>query len=340
MLTLDGSTGEGGGQILRSALSLSMCLSRPFRIINIRATRRKPGLRRQHLAAVLAAAEVSNATLEGATLGSGELRFVPRRVAAGRYVFDIGTAGSTTLVAQTLLPALLGARGPSRLEIGGGTHNPRAPSFDFLKQAFVPLINRMGAKVSVHLERPGYFPAGGGRMCLDISPPPALNPLELHERGEILNLKATAVVANLPLHIAQRELKTIATELDLKQEALELHQEDRARGPGNVLTVTAQCRHITEVFVGFGERRVRAETVASNVAKAVRRYLAADVPVGENLADQLLLPLALAGAASFLTLRPSRHTMTNVEVIQRFMDRRILTREVDTDVWRIWIEGC
>ncbi len=175
-------------------------------------------------------------------------------------------------------------------------------------------------------------------MRLDISPASALAPLELHERGEVLNLKARAVVANLPLHIALRELKTIATELDLKQEALELCQEDRARGPGNVLTVEVECRHITEVFVGFGERRVRAETVASNLAKSVRRYLAAGAPVGENLADQLLLPLALAGAGSFLTLRPSRHTMTNIEVIQRFMDRRILTREVDTDVWRIWVE--
>ena len=338
MLTIDGCIGEGGGQILRSSLALSMCLNTPFRIINIRRARKKPGLRRQHLAAVNAATAVSAANVEGAALGSRELKFIPRHISAGNYDFDIGTAGSTTLVVQTILPALLLAKGSSHLRVKGGTHNPLAPPFDFLDLSFFPLINRMGPRVSGNLEVPGFYPAGGGILHVDIEPAPKLKPIQLVERGEILEMRAIAMLAYLPQHIALRELQVIGSELGLNQRALHLRYVDTAHGPGNVVNVMVRSSHITEVFTSFGERGVRAEIVAKRVVQSVRRYLDAGVPVGEHLADQLLVPLALAGSGSFMTLRPSRHTATNMAVIKRFMYIQFAQQETGTDAWRVTIE--
>ena len=337
MLNIDGSMGEGGGQILRSSLALSLCLCTPFRISNIRRERDNPGLRRQHLAAVQAAAALGEADVEGAELGSQALSFVPRRLRAGEHHFAIGTAGSTTLVLQTVLPALLTAQAPSRLVLEGGTHNPHAPPFDFLDLAFLPLINRMGPKIIARLERPGFYPAGGGLIHIEIKPVARLQPLELLERGSILRQYACAVVANLPAQIAQRELQVIGEQLGLDAGQLELRVARTAKGPGNVVTVIVQSQHVTEVFTGFGERGVRAETVAAGVVNGVQRYLSARVPVGEHLADQLLLPFALAGGGSYLTLRPSSHTRTNIAVIGAFLGRRIASEKIGPDAWRIRI---
>lgn len=337
MLNIDGSMGEGGGQILRSSLALSLCLCTPFRISNIRRARDKPGLRRQHLAAVQAAAALGEADVEGAELGSQALSFVPRRLRAGEHHFAIGTAGSTTLVLQTVLPALLTAQAPSRLVLEGGTHNPHAPPFDFLDLAFLPLINRMGPKIIARLERPGFYPAGGGLIHVEIKPAARLQPLDLLERGRILRQYASAVVANLPAQIAQRELQVIGEQLGLDAGQLELRVARTAKGPGNVVTVIVQSQHVTEVFTGFGERGVRAETVAARVVKDVQRYLSARVPVGEHLADQLLLPFALAGGGSYLTLAPSSHAATNIAVIGAFLDTRIACEKIGPDAWRIRI---
>src|SRR5215470_13994646 len=167
-IRIDGSFGEGGGQILRSSLSLSLVTGKPFRIENIRANREKPGLLRQHLTAVPAAAEVGAAEVEGASLGSKALSFVPGKVRAGEFRFAIGTAGSGTLGHQTILPALITAVGPSRIDIEGGTHNPAAPPFDFLERSFIPLIERMGPKVKFELQRFVFYPGGGGRMVLEV----------------------------------------------------------------------------------------------------------------------------------------------------------------------------
>lgn len=335
MLTIDGSHGEGGGQILRTSLSLSMCLQRPFRIINIRASRRKPGLRPQHLAAVRAAAAIAGATVDGDTIGSRALTFAPGEIRTGAYRFDIGTAGSTTLVLQTVMPALLTAVGASHLTLVGGTHNPLAPPFEFLQHAFLPLIHRMGAKLSARLDRPGYFPAGGGSVDVRIEPPAQLVPLHLAERGAVLKISAWATVAHLPEHIARRELVVLEKRLGLDPDDVRVHIETRAAGPGNAVNVEVTCEHVTEVFTGFGERGVRAETVAERLAKRVRRYLAADVAVGEHLADQLLVPMALTGEGSFLTLKPSPHAVTNMDVIQRFMDIGIEQQEIAPDRWRV-----
>jgi RNA 3'-terminal phosphate cyclase (ATP) len=320
MLTIDGSFGEGGGQILRTALGLSLATGTPFRIDHIRAGRKNPGLLRQHLTAVNAAAEIGRARAEGASLGSRTLTFVPGPVSPGTYRFAVGTAGSATLVLQTVLPALLRAPGPSRLTLEGGTHNPWAPPFDFLAEAFLPLLGRMGAKVEASLDRRGFYPAGGGRFTVSIEPASALRPIDLLERGDVASISARAVVASLSPDIGKRELAVLRNRLSLGPDSVRLEEDGDSPGPGNVVMVKIESRNVTEVFTGFGEVRVPAEAVAERVAREARQYLEAAVPVGEYLADQLLVPMALAGGGAFVTGAPSRHATTNIEVIGKFLD--------------------
>ena len=191
MKVIDGAFGEGGGQILRTSLALSLVTGTPFCIERIRANRKKPGLRNQHLTAVNAAAQVGKAEVQGNTIESCVLTFIPTTITPGQYHFSVGTAGSSTLVLQTILPALLTAAERSDLVLEGGTYNPLAPPFDFLSLAFLPLIRRMGADVSVRLERPGFYPAGGGRFSVSIAPVKQLAPITLLTRGEITQYTAT-----------------------------------------------------------------------------------------------------------------------------------------------------
>lgn len=336
MLVIDGSQGEGGGQILRSALALSVITLKPVRIERIRAKRDKPGLRRQHLMAVRAAATICGGKLTGDDIGSREIVFQPRAARAGEYHFDIGSAGSTMLVLQTILPPLLLAGGHSTVELIGGTHNPFAPPADFLRQAFLPLLGRMGADVSLTVERPGFYPAGGGKVRVEIAPARSLAPLRLLERGPIRRRLCGAMVANLPEHIGRRELATVATTLDWPEECLELRRKQGCFvGTGNVVSVEIESEHVTEVFTGFGRRGVPAEKVAGEAAAQAKRYLEAGVPVGEHLADQLLLPLALAGGGEFVTLPPTPHLTTNAEVIRRFLQVDIRLEEQAGGNWRI-----
>jgi RNA 3'-terminal phosphate cyclase (ATP) len=318
MLTLDGSIGEGGGQILRTALSLSLVTGQAFGMEKIRAGRPKPGLQPQHLAALNAAATIGAAEVEGASQDSQELLFRPQQVTPGDYSFAVGTAGSVTLVLQTILPALMIAGGPSSLVLEGGTHNPMAPPFEFLAKTFLPLLHRMGPKVRSKLDRHGFYPAGGGKMRVTIEPAPKLARLDLPERGSGLRLSATAVVANLPRHVAERELKVLKRELDLEPQALHV-EEVKSHGSGNTAYVQVECASLTEIFTNFGELGVRAEAVAHQLAKDVGRYLESDAPVGEHLADQLLLPMALGGGGSFVTLPLSSHALTNIEVLKAFL---------------------
>jgi len=319
---LTGSHNEGGGQILRTSLALSLATRTPFRIEKIRAGRKLPGLLRQHLAAVRAAAQVGKAEVRGDEMGSQQLTFAPKDIVPGEYNFSIGTAGSTTLVLQTVLPALMLASKPSFLTLEGGTHNTAAPPYDFLAKTFVPLINRIGADVQMELVTPGFYPAGGGVMKVAIQPPSDLRPLDLTIRGEARGRGARVLIANLPRNIAERELAVIAEKLSWESSSLRIEHVS-SRGPGNVVLLEVESEHITEVFTGFGERGVRAETVAENVVLETRRYLASDVAVDEHLADQVLLPLALAKGGVFTTFPPSRHTQTNIDTIGRFLSTQI-----------------
>jgi len=320
MIRIDGSFGEGGGQILRTALGLSLATGKPFQIENIRAKRQKPGLLRQHLTAVEAAKQVGNAKVEGAALGSQSLTFVPGEVAAGKYHFVIGTAGSCTLVLQTILPALITAPEPSEIVIEGGTHNTMAPPYDFLATTFMPLLNRMGATVELRLHRYGFYPAGGGKMEAVIKPVPKLTPLILGPRGERRTQRALAKVVNLPYHIARRELDTVGRALNWMPEQLQVEQTKEAASPGNVLTIAVGDDQVTEMFTAFGRMGVTAESVASEAIEEAKAFLASDASVGPHLADQLLIPMALAGGGSFHAQLLTDHAKTNMSVIKEFLD--------------------
>ena len=336
MISIDGSYGEGGGQILRTSLALSLVTGKPFSIYNIRAGRKKPGLMRQHLTAVNAAAEIGLAATEGNAIGSQAFTFEPERIRPGIFHFAIGSAGSCTLVFQTILPALLIAKGASEVTLEGGTHNPFAPPFDFLKNTFLPVITRMGPRVDAVLEKPGFYPAGGGRFIVSINPAD-LNRVDLLERGNIINKTARAYVANLPVNIANRELKIISEQLGWNRELLKTVEVEDSQGPGNILTIEIESDNITEVFTGFGEKGVSAETVAKRAVKPVQEYLVCNVPVGRYLADQLLIPMALAGGGKFRTLSPTKHTATNAEIIKKFLDVEIAISEYDPNRWEIEI---
>ncbi len=333
MITIDGSEGEGGGQVLRTALGLSLVTGRPFQINNIRGKRKKPGLMRQHLTAVRAAAEIGNAHTEGAKIGSDKLSFAPDSIHHGKCHFAIGTAGSCTLVFQAILPALLMASGPSEIILEGGTHNPMAPPFDFLEHTFLPLINRMGANVKAEMERPGFFPAGGGRIIITVEPAKSLLPLELTEVSNI-NFTARAVSAELPGHIAQRELKVVKAKLDITDNDIEQIQLDKF-GPGNVLSIFANSDQLTETFTGFGQKNVSAEKVAVRAVGLARDYFRIRAPVGRYLADQLLIPISLAGKGRFRTSKPSNHTLTNIQIIKLFLELGITISEIENEVWEV-----
>ncbi len=332
MVVIDGSAGEGGGQILRTALALSLVTGKPFRITKIRAGRKKPGLLRQHLTAVQAATTIGSAVTDGVEMGSCELVFRPEQIRAGEYQFAVGTAGSTTLVLQTVLPALLIGSDSTRLTLEGGTHNPFAPPFDFLARTFLPLLAGFGSKVDATLIRPGFYPAGGGRMEIAVNPAMELAPVELLERGADQGRRVVAHVAALPKSIAERAFERIIKRMGWSREACEIVEHPAQCGPGFVLAAEVRSEKLTEVFTGFGEKGVTAEQVADAVIDQVRHYLAGKAPVGEYLADQLLLPMALAGGGAFSTVSLSRHARTNLEVIQQFLPVTFETRAHDSTI--------
>ncbi|HEY5603326.1 MAG TPA: RNA 3'-terminal phosphate cyclase [Gammaproteobacteria bacterium] len=336
-INIDGSMGEGGGQVLRTALALSACLHQPLKIHHIRANRKKPGLMRQHLTAVLAAAKICGAEVSGAELDSQQIEFVPGKIQAGEYYFSIGTAGSTTLVLQTIILPLLFAEGASNVVIEGGTHNPLAPPFDFLHYSYLPLLERMGAKIHARLLRPGFFPVGDGCIEVQVEPIKKLHPISLLERGEILNREAHILLSQLPQHIGEREAKIIEQRLDWPAGGIAIEHVETARSPGNAVSIIISCEHITNVFAGIGQKGVKAETVANRVADDVRYYLAGDAPVDQHLADQLVLPMALAGGGEFVTTSPTLHTLTNIAVIEKFCEPRFKVEPVDKKKFRIRI---
>lgn len=308
--------GEGGGQVLRTTLGLSLVTGQSVRIENIRARRDKPGLRPQHSMSVTAAARIGAAHVVGNTLGSRTLEFEPSGVHPGVHHFDIGTAGASCLVLQTILPALMLADAPSRIVIEGGTYNTRAPSLGFLEKSFLPILARFGPRVSARVERHGFYPAGGGRVVFEIQPEKTLVPLELLERGERKHVKARAMVARLPRHVAERELDGISTALSLRPGDLELVELTDTRGPGNAVEIELAHENVTEVVTEHGRRGLPAERVAALAVHEAREYLATTAPVGPHLADQLLIPCALAKGGTFRTLAPTLHSTTNAEVIQ------------------------
>ena len=329
MIEIDGSQGEGGGQIIRSSLALSAVTGRAIEVTNIRAGRKKPGLKRQHVTCVNAAAEVCSATVSGAEMNASEFTFDPGPIRGGDFHFQVGTAGSTSLVAQTVLPALMLADEPSTLTLEGGTHNPWAPPFDFLKRTFLPQLAKAGPQVTASLEAYGFFPAGGGRFALEITPEKELNGFDLLDRGSKPKPSVTAVVAGIPATVGERECDTIRRKMAWSQKCLHVVEVEDPIGAGNVVMIELESANVTELFIGIGKVGVSAEQVARGVLREAKKYLATDVPVGEYLADQLMMPMGLAASqgqtSSFRTGPLSMHSQTHIDVLKTFLD-------IDVDV--------
>ena len=320
MLTIDGSRGEGGGQILRTALGLSLVTGQPFRMTGVRAGRARPGLLRQHLTCVHAAATIGEARVSGDAIGSSELTFSPTTLRAGEHRFAVGTAGSTLLVWQAILPGLLRAPGPTTVHLEGGTHNPAAPPFEFIERVFAPLVTRLGASLTVHLEQAGFYPAGGGQLRMEVTPWTEARPLHLRERGAVREVEATALLAGgIPFAVAERELGAVAGALGWPPERCRPRVIRSSRGPGNVLLARIESEHATELVSAVGERGKAAEAVAADVIAQVQAYLDHGAPVGEHLADQLMLPLALGAGGSFVAGPLSLHARTQVETMRLFL---------------------
>ena len=332
-IQLDGAA--GGGQMLRTALSLAMVTGQPFRMVNIRGKRPKPGLMRQHLTCVKAACEISDGTADGAEIGSTELVFRAGKVRGGSYHFAIGTAGSTGLLFQTLLPALLHADGPADLRLEGGTHNPMAPPFEFLDRVFLPALRKMGADATLELEQTGFAPVGGGIVNCRVAPCAKLAPLHLHDRGELKFLRLRVPVRNLPISIAGRMLDAALAEFSCDDASV----ETREPGPGRGVCCLyeAAFAHSSELASAFGETNITAERVGLRAARSMRSFVGCGVPVGRWLADQLLLPMALAGGGSFTTMAPDAHVPANISVIGKFLAVPISVEEEDRGKWRVTV---
>jgi RNA 3'-terminal phosphate cyclase (ATP) len=341
MIELDGSLGEGGGQILRTSLALSLITGKAFRIDNIRAKRTKPGLMRQHLACVQAAVAVGggpnktsavNKAGEAVQIGETSLTFAPGKVCAGAYEFAIGSAGSCMLVLQSVLWPLAMADKASSLILSGGTHNPMAPSYSFIKQAAPALACSVPAIFGIELRRHGFYPAGGGEVRVSIDPYERTNEkgfqaINFMQRGKLLTINAECLHAGVPKGVAERELAVLQNALGLRDDQLHNRALRANEGPGNALMVTLQYEHITELFAAYGERGVSAEQVARNVLQEVLAYQKSAAPVGPHLADQLMIPLALAAVygdktqavGQYYATEQTEHTRTNAQVIEQFL---------------------
>lgn len=325
MIEIDGSMGEGGGQVLRSSLSLSLLTGEAVRLRNIRATRPRPGLGYQHCMAVQAAAGISRAQVEGDRLGSRELYFAPGPVMSGNYHFDIGTAGATSLVLQTLLLPLALARSPSRITISGGTHVPWSPCFHYLDWHWRVLLRRMGVAFDLEMPMAGFYPQGGGELRAAIPGNARITGLQLGARGRLVRVWGLSAVANLPEEIGARQrsralqrLNALDCDVSIDLESLPAHSR------GTVLVLLAGFQHSQACFFALGARGKRAERVADEAVDELLRFLASDGAVDRWVADQLLLPLACAGQPSLLrTGEVTTHLLTNADVIRCFLPVRI-----------------
>jgi RNA 3'-terminal phosphate cyclase (ATP) len=326
-LDIDGSFGEGGGQILRTSLALSLVTGKPFRLSNIRANRPKTGLQPQHLMCVQAAAAVGHATVRGASLRSSELHFAPGVVQAGKYHFTIGTAGATSLVAHTLyLPLALRGSGPSEITVTGGTHVTHSPSFHFLDTTWRGYLELLGLHVNLKMLRPGFYPRGGGVLEVHVQPCPAVRGLTLAKVEPVRRATVLSAVASLPEDIAKRQARRAIYRLRENGIQSEAHQETWDGGPGTVVAITLPTKPVPTLFAVPGQRGKPAERVADDaVAQVLAHVRAEPTGVDAHSADQLVLPLALSAETSeFPVADVTQHLLTNVAVIRRFVERDIM----------------
>lgn len=331
MIDIDGSQGEGGGQVLRSALALSILTGQPMRVKKIRARRSNPGLRPQHLKAVDAAAAISKARVEGVYKGSTSVVFAPGQIRSGRYRFDIGTAGSVSLVLQTIFLPLSMAGSASSVIITGGTHVPWAPCFHYLNMQWLPFMRIMGFEAQFTLSKAGFYPQGGGRIDAIIRPVEEILPIKLTQRGSLSRIDGISAVSNLKLSIADRQRRQTLRHLqnyDCVKKIKIAEMPSKFKGTLLLLRstfgptkndVSAQC-----CFYALGELGKPAEKVADETVKALESFLATDGVVDHYLADQLLLPMAFAsGASEIHTSKVTQHLLTNAAIIRAFIPLQI-----------------
>jgi len=352
MIVIDGSHGEGGGQVLRSSLSLSALLGGPVRIENIRVKRPNPGLQAQHLTGVRALAQVCRAKLGGAELGSPTLTFTPRSSPrSGEYSWDVaearkgGSAGATSLILQALLMPLFLAEGNSRLLLRGGTHVAWSPPFHYLKTVYLPALSRMGFQAQVDIEQWGWYPIGGGLITALITgtgrPVSRISGLELSERGELRRLCGTSALSNLPGHIAERQKRQ--AEKVLRHQGFDPQIEivdAPSRGRGSVLFLLAEFENVRAGFTSLGRKGKPAEKVAEEACAEFLRYYESGAALDQHLADQLILPLALTnGRSSFTTCRITGHLLTNIWVVEQFLKIEFLVEGEEGERGKVTITG-
>jgi RNA 3'-terminal phosphate cyclase (ATP) len=323
MIDIDGSFGEGGGQILRTSLALSLLTGKPFKLRKIRANRKpKPGLRPQHLASVRAAAKIGSARVTGDAVGSNQLTFEPGPAKPGSYRFDIGTAGSTALVLHTVyLP--LAMAGTSEVILEGGTHNEKAPCYHFLQTTWRAYLERLGLTIALKMTRPGFYPRGGGEISARIAACKSLRPLTMTGPVKLETASVLSMTAGLPDHVAKRQARR--AEIRLKDAGLapQIACEEWEGGPGCMLAITLDGS-VPSLFFGLGARGKPAEAVADDAADETLAHRESAMPVDRHSGDQLLLPLALAdGNSEYHVSAIDPHLTTNAAIIQKFVSREI-----------------
>jgi len=337
-IQIDGRHGEGGGQILRTALTLSSICQVPLYIHHIRGNRKKPGLRPQHLIAIHSLATITKAKVQGATIDSHELIFEPGKIHEGNYSFHIGTAGSTSLVLQAMIPVLLFGKISSQIQITGGTHVPWSPSFHYLKTVFLPALKTMGGNVTVEIDKWGWHPKGGGTIRAVIKNTKDLKPIHLFNRGKLLHLHILSAVSNLPLSIAERQRDQSVKRFEhLRLNPTTSIDNAPSSGQGTVLFLHAQFEGGGGGFTSLGKKGKRAEDVANEACDECIKFFHSRGVIDIHLADQLALYMALArGRSTLITERITEHLLTNIWVIEQFLP---LTFDIDKDTGKIEVDG-
>jgi RNA 3'-phosphate cyclase len=324
LIQIDGSYGEGGGQILRTALGLSAILRKPFSLFHIRSKRKNPGLQAQHLAAVEALARITEAQTEGVRFGSQRIVFIPQKILPGEYQFEVRTAGSITLLLQAIFLPLCFSNGISSVTLIGGTHVQWSPSFHYFSEVFLPTLEGLGVSAVANIEKWGFFPKGGGRIQLKINPIQELRPISLVDRGSLKKIRGISAISNLPRHVADRQkeqaLRRIQRELQIGGE-IAILDNVHSNGPGSFLFLLAEYQRVLAGFSSIGVRGKPAEKVADEAVDSLKDYLESDGCTDPYLTDQLAPFMALAKRnSSITTVRITDHLLTNLWVIQHFLD--------------------
>ncbi len=325
MLEIDGSYGEGGGQILRTSIALSAVLKKPVKIYNIRANRPKPGLAPQHYTGIKAMCTLCNADVEGLSIGSREVFFSPKEIKSGSYEIDIKTAGSISLILQTVLLPCLFADGSVELLIKGGTDVKFAPPIDYVKNVLIPILGKMGANINMEVLRRGYYPKGGGIVKVYIEPVKELKPIELLERGKFINIEGVAHSLNLPCHIVEREARSATKILENAGLRANIKLEcKRNFSQGTGITIWANYENTVLGSSSLGEKGKRAEIVGEEAAKKLLEEIKSNATVDIHLADQLIPFVALACGSSVYTVRETtNHLKTNIAIVEKILGKRL-----------------